>query len=285
MVFWAFMTILSMTHHVVVTNSVAVAKKTITQGTIIGGGRIGGLLHSLNGGKDTLITRESDEKIHAGVESAPIYVCTRNNDLEQIINDCPEDRRCDLIFLQNGILKGYLKQKGLEENTQGLVYFAVSKLGEAPIDGKTDMNPDGLTAVTGKWGRDMAARLAKADLACKVLDKEPWNVAMLEKHIWICAFMAVGSQYEGCTVGDVEKDHKNEVKDIIAELAAAASWETGCTFKPNSLEELLLDMMLVCLGLRSAIMRPALFKVMSANHPFLHSNSFSAVGKCATDRA
>ena len=43
--------------------------------------------------------------------------------------------------------------------------------------------------MTGKWGGDMAARLAKANLACKVMDKEPWTVAR-EKHIWICAFMA-----------------------------------------------------------------------------------------------
>lgn len=29
---------------------------------------------------------------------------------------------------------------------QVLVYFAVAKKGEAPIDGKTDVNPEGLTA-------------------------------------------------------------------------------------------------------------------------------------------
>ncbi len=213
----------------IVATASGLAAKAITKGTIIGGGRIGGLLHELNGGTDQLITRGSPEKIAAGVEG-PIYVCTRNNDLEKIIQDCPDDRKCDLIFLQNGILTEYLKTKGLEENTQGLVYFAVSKKGEAPIDGKTDTNPEGLTAVTGKWGDDMAARLAKADLACKVLDKDTWTVAMLEKHIWICAFMAVGSQYEGCTVGGVEKDHNAEVREIIGELGAAASWETGLSF-------------------------------------------------------
>ena len=205
---------------------------SVTKGTIIGGGRIGGLLHELNGGVDQLITRNSHEKISSGVEG-PIYVCTRNNDLEAIIEACPKDRRDDLIFLQNGILSEYLKSKNLEENTQGLVYFAVSKKGEPPIDGKTDTNPEGLTAVTGKWGADMAARLAKANLACKVLDKETWNVAMMEKHIWICAFMAIGSQYEGCTVGDVEKDHNAEVRVLISELAAAASWESGLTFTDN----------------------------------------------------
>merc|ERR1719329_1281392 len=132
---------------VAIVNGLAAA---VTKGTIIGGGRIGGLLHELNGGADQLITRSSDETIPAGVEG-PIYVCTRNNDLEKIIEDCPANRRCDLIFLQNGILTEYLKTKGLEDNTQGLVYFAVSKKGEAPIDGKTDTNPEGLTAVTGKW--------------------------------------------------------------------------------------------------------------------------------------
>jgi hypothetical protein len=35
-------------------------------------------------------------------------------------------------------------------NTQGLIYFAVAKKGEKPIDGVTDLNPEGLTSITGK---------------------------------------------------------------------------------------------------------------------------------------
>ncbi len=49
-----------------------------------------------------------------------------------------------------------------------LVYFAVSKLGEKPIDGKTDVNPEGLTAAYGKHATAMAERLAAGDLSCKV---------------------------------------------------------------------------------------------------------------------
>jgi hypothetical protein len=247
----------------------------VTKGTIVGGGRIGGLLHELNGGIDQLITRDSPEKIAAGVEG-PIYVCTRNNDLEKIIEDCPEDRRCDLIFLQNGILTEYLKGKGLEDNTQGLVYFAVSKKGEAPIDGKTDTNPEGLTAVTGKWGNDMAARLAKADLACKVLDKEPWTIAMLEKHIWICAFMAVGSQYEGCTVGGVEGDHNAEVRDIINELAAAASWETGLSFSEDLGDRL-------CAYARSVSHFPTALKEFEWRNGWFADITLKRAGRMMTD--
>lgn len=55
---------------------------------------------------------------------------------------------------------------------QALVYFAVSKKGETPIDGKTDANPEGLTAVTGKHAQAFAGRLAHGDLSCKVLFRQ-----------------------------------------------------------------------------------------------------------------
>ena len=55
---------------------------------------------------------------------------------------------------------------------QALVYFAVSKKGEKPIDGKTDANPEGLTAVTGKHAHAFAARLAHGDLSCKVVFRQ-----------------------------------------------------------------------------------------------------------------
>ncbi len=49
-----------------------------------------------------------------------------------------------------------------------LVYFAVSKLGEKPIDGKTDVNPEGMTAAHGKHAAAVADRLAAGGLSCKV---------------------------------------------------------------------------------------------------------------------
>ena len=72
------------------------------------------------------------------------------------------------MFIQNGMLEPWLESKGLASATQLLVYFAVAKLGDDPIDGKTDVNPEGLTAVSGKWGEAVAARLHAAGLSCKV---------------------------------------------------------------------------------------------------------------------
>lgn len=52
---------------------------------------------------------------------------------------------------------------------QVLVYFAVAKLGEKPTDGKTDVNPEGLTAANGKHAEAFAELLKAGGLSCKVL--------------------------------------------------------------------------------------------------------------------
>ena len=109
---------------------------------IIGGGRIGAFLYESNNQVDTLITRSSGQSINEN-GSGPIYICTRNDDLLDVINKTPKNRKCDLVFLQNGMLEPFLESQGLAENTQGLIYFAISKKGEKPIDGKTDLNPEG----------------------------------------------------------------------------------------------------------------------------------------------
>ena len=51
---------------------------------------------------------------------------------------------------------------------QVLVYFAVAKMGDKPQDGKTELNPEGLTAATGKHAQAVADLFAKGDLSCKV---------------------------------------------------------------------------------------------------------------------
>ena len=55
---------------------------------------------------------------------------------------------------------------------QVLVYFAVSKKGETPIDGITDANPEGLTSACGKWSEELKERLAGGGLTCHVLPED-----------------------------------------------------------------------------------------------------------------
>ena len=60
---------------------IAMAASSPTDGVIVGGGRIGNLLYELNDKKDILLSSR-DDKIP--VTKGPIYVCTRNNDLDAI---------------------------------------------------------------------------------------------------------------------------------------------------------------------------------------------------------
>mmetsp|Transcript_21946 Transcript_21946/g.70656 ORF Transcript_21946/g.70656 Transcript_21946/m.70656 type:complete len:316 (+) Transcript_21946:454-1401(+) len=196
-------------------------------GVIVGGGRIGSLLRSEG---DAVMTRASGWPADAPA-AGPIYVCVRNDSLEDVIAATPVERREDLVFLQNGWLLPFLEARGLGEATQGLVYFAVAKEGDAPVDGITDLNPDGLTAVRGKWAEAFQKRLATkggGGLKCKVLnDRDAFLKAMLEKHVWICAFMLVGATHGGCTVGDVVKKHGAQFDSLANELAQAGARDLG----------------------------------------------------------
>ena len=49
-------------------------------------------------------------------------------------------------------------------------------------------------------------------LCDQVLDKEAFQKQMLEKLIWISAFMLVGARHPGATVGVVEKEYCSEVE-------------------------------------------------------------------------
>ena len=66
------------------------------------------------------------------------------------------------------MLQPWLQARGLGDNTQVLVYFAVAKKGNPPTDGKTDVNPEGLTAAYGEHAAVFASRLHTAGLSCKV---------------------------------------------------------------------------------------------------------------------
>lgn len=65
------------------------------------------------------------------------------------------------------------------------MYFAVAKKGEAPTDGKTDLNPQGLTAAWGPHAEAVAERLKANGLSCSTPDRPQFVKAMLEKLIWI----------------------------------------------------------------------------------------------------
>ncbi|GIL78784.1 hypothetical protein Vretimale_256 [Volvox reticuliferus] len=201
--------------------------------TIVGGGRVGQALADMGPGSDVVVTRGQVVEGPPG----PIVVCTRNDDLQAVVDSASPERRSDLVFIQNGMLQPWLDKQGLGENTQVLVYFAVAKKGDKPTDGKTDVNPEGLTAAYGKHAQAVADRLHSGGLSCKVLGKADFTRAMLEKLVWISAYMLLGAKHKA-TVGQVEAQHKEEVSELIRELIAAGAEELRVTPVGGEVERL-----------------------------------------------
>ncbi|KAI3890268.1 hypothetical protein MKW92_017445 [Papaver armeniacum] len=249
------------------------AAANVVPAIIVGGGRVGKALESMGNGDDLLIKRGESIPLDF---SGPILVCTRNDDLEAVLQSTPQSRWNDLVFFQNGMLEPWLESKGLSDADQVLAYFAVSKLGEPPIDGKTDTNPEGLTAAYGKWGSAVASRLQAGCLSCKVLEKNAFQKQMLEKLIWICSFMLVGALHPGATVGVVEKEHRNEVSKLILELADAAAAEKGLVFD-DAVEERL------CAYARAVSHFPTAVKEFQWRNGWFYSLSQKAISEGKPD--
>jgi len=144
--------------------------------SIVGSGRIGGLLAE---GGDCIVVGRNDVIDKDG--NGPIFVATRNDALDDIVEKCPEKRRKDLVFMQNGYLDDFLVEKGLSDNTQVLLFLSVARKGIDPIDGITKMNPEGLTAVTGEHAQAFAERLAGLNLKCNVINNLEYRSQMFEK--------------------------------------------------------------------------------------------------------
>jgi len=200
---------------------------------IVGNGRIGGALSKA--GNCVVLGR--GDSIDADGEGA-ILLATRNDALDGIIDNCPEARRKDLVFLQNGYLDDFLERKGLSENTQVLLYLSVPAKGVEPTDGVTSFNPEGLTASTGEWAQSFADRLAVLNLKCNVVSPEDYRPAMFEKLMWISTYMLVGAANGCATVGDAGTDHGEMVERIVNELVAAVSAKEGIEFPPGTMHRL-----------------------------------------------
>ncbi|XP_050234657.1 uncharacterized protein LOC126682920 isoform X1 [Mercurialis annua] len=253
--------------------NISILAMAVSPAVIVGGGRVGRALQEMGSGQDVLVKRGEVIPLHF---EGPILVCTRNDDLEAVLEATPKSRWKDLVFFQNGMLEPWLESKGLGVADQVLAYFAVAKLGEPPIDGKTDTNPDGLTAAYGKWASALAARLHAGGLSCKVLDKEAFQKQMLEKLVWIAAFMLVGARHPGATVGIVEKEYRSEASSLIAELASAAAAEKGIVFEEGIEERL-------CAYARAVAHFPTAVKEFKWRNGWFYSLSEKAIGEGKPD--
>lgn len=186
--------------------------------TIIGAGRVGIALSELAGTP----AHQRGQAWH-DAPPGPLIVCTRNDDLAAVIQATPAHRREDLVFIQNGMLRPLLVEHGLQDNTQALVYFAVSKRGDAPVDG-------GGTVVTGKWAQAFCKLLAKGDLECSVVDSTRFGQQMVEKLLWNCVFGLL-CQVHDASVGTLVREQRAQIDALVAELSGVAERALGLTLE------------------------------------------------------
>merc|ERR1711907_573955 len=105
---------------------------------------------------------------------------------------------------------------------------------------------------------------------------DTWKIAMLEKHIWICAFMAVGAKYKGITVGEVESTKSVEVRELIEQLDSAASKATGISF-PEGLADRL------CSYSKSVAHFPTALKEFEWRNGYFTGLTLDSVSKLQSD--
>jgi len=187
---------------------------------IVGGGRVGSLLRefgSRRGFDDELVSRgELIPSDHPG----PVYVCVQTADLEEVVAACPDDKKDDLVFLQDGMLEPLFQRHGLYGPTTCALWLACLRVGGKPVDGITSDAPEGLTTVSGKWSGAVSARLHAGGMTCHEKMERDGRRAVLEKLVFTSAYNLVGACYGGITVGEVQSKHRMEVGAMSRELAS-----------------------------------------------------------------
>lgn len=176
--------------------------------TIIGAGRIGTMFSRLSDfDVELVLLRRGETDI---LDSGPIIVCTRNNDLQTVLSFIPINRRRDLIFVQNGMLQSWLVDHNLHDVSQALLYVAVSTIGQDPVDGQRSV-------VTGPQSEMFKWIMQTLDLSCTIVNKETYTNEMVEKYLWNCTFGLLCQVYD-CSVGRLVQERKIEIETLTVEL-------------------------------------------------------------------
>lgn len=175
--------------------------------TLLGAGRIGHALATLAEaqGIEVCLLRRG-EPLPAG--GGPIVVCTRNDDVPGIVERC--ERADDLVFVQNGALLPWLRDRGLGHLTQGQLWFAVPAVGSPPHDGAP-------SPFFGRHARFMATLVQRGGLSSRVLDSEGELAAEVGvKLLWLSVFGVLGDLNHETVLASAAR--RDEVSARVAEL-------------------------------------------------------------------
>ena len=184
--------------------------------TIVGPGRIGRALARLAADQDVdarLLGR--GEPIEDG--AGPIVVCTLADDVAAVIDVCP--RPDDLVFLQNGALFPWLRERGLGDCTQGQLWLAVPSIDATPQAGAESV-------LVGRHAPGLAYLLCRAGLPARVLSgPEVFPDEVAAKLLWLSVFGVLGDLHRETVLASVAR--RDDVGALVAELVPVCAAGLG----------------------------------------------------------
>lgn len=182
----------------------------MTPFVVVGAGRVGNVfLRCARAAGREVVVPPKGAPLHA--TGGPLLVCTRADDLSDVVHATEPAARPDLVFVQNGLLAPFLARHGLAENTQGVLYFAATAR-----DGRAEPGAESLF-----WGRhaeEIVGVLRAGEVPARAIaDAREYRREAAIKLAWNAIFGLLGERF-GEDVG-ASAAREEEVRVLSAELA------------------------------------------------------------------
>ncbi len=179
---------------------------------IIGAGRVGGALaqRAQDAEIEHVLVDRSQGWDAIASSSDPIFVAVRNDDLSAVLDRIDPSHHPRLVFTQNGMLRPWLRERGLEACTRGLLFFAVPARG-APLE------PGGESPFMGPHADTVVQWLQRLEVPAASVDASAFAVTELEKLLWNCCFGLL-CEHTGEPVGAVVEQHGELLSQLVDEL-------------------------------------------------------------------
>ncbi len=197
--------------------------------TVVGAGRVGLALRAraeARGAAVGLVDRAPSPLLE-GEPGRPILLAVRNDDLREVVGRVAPARRADLVALQNGALRELLAELGIPEATRGLLYFLVRARG-APVE------PGSTSWLAGPHAEAVARWFGTLDLDARAISREAFTEVEFEKLLWLACLGPLCEAHEA-TVGEIVREHRTDLAELVEELAAVGAAAWGVTTPPQAL--------------------------------------------------
>ena len=189
---------------------------------VVGAGRVGTALNTASqeaGEACTLVSRDAGWESLEGPPGTPILLAIRNDAMHDVVMRVPRRRLGDLVFVQNGMIRPWLRERGLGNCTRGLLYFAVARRGD-PITAGRD------SVLCGANAHEVVRWLVAIGVPAQEADWGRFSAAEVEKLLWIAIFGVLCDRFDQ-TVGEVVRDHRDAIVQLSRELFAVCRASTG----------------------------------------------------------